>query len=390
MKKFIDNIQDLKKKFENPQRKSKIFFSSSSIRFKEFKTNIQQIINEEQISKIIKDKLNFKLVFFKSFKEKINPNIWLQLAQDKVEKVFQSETNLVFLKQSKFWARSITWVLMGGTAFALGWVSIAETDEVVIAQGKLEPKGGVIDVQMPLEGIASEILVKEGQKVIKGQTLIKLDTEITEAQNESLRTTLILNENILSKLNILVKEGAISEVQFLEQKAKVENIKSEIKAGLVRIKYQEIKSPSNGRVFDLQPKEPGYVANASQPVLQIVPEDNLIATVTIDSRTIGFVKEGKRVEISIDSFPSSDFGVLDGTVTRIGSDALPPDPYEGKGYRFPAKIKLDNQYLLIKSGKKLPLQAGMSLNANIKLRKVTYLKLLLNKFGDKAASIKSI
>ena len=53
-------------------------------------------------------------------------------------------------------------------------------------------------------------------------------------------------------------------------------------------------------------------------------------------------------------------------------------------------IKLDNQYLELKSGKKLPLQAGMSLNANIKLRKVTYLKLLLNKFGDKADSLKSI
>ena len=118
--------------------------------------------------------------------------------------------------------------------------------------------------------------------------------------------------------------------------------------------------------------------------------DNLIAKVSIDSRTIGFVKEGKRVEISIDSFPSSDFGVIDGTVTRIGSDALPPDPSQGKGYHFPTNIALDNQYLEIKSGKKLALQAGMSLNANIKLRKLTYLKLLLNKFANKADSLKSI
>tara|TARA_B100000214_G_scaffold374852_1_gene358934 strand:+ start:1703 stop:2866 length:1164 start_codon:yes stop_codon:yes gene_type:complete len=387
MKKFINSIKDLNKKFEKQQSKNKILLSSFSLKFKELKTNINQTITEKEISKILKDKYNLQLL---SLKEKINPTIWLQKAQDKVEKVFQGETNLVFLKQSKFWARSITWVLMSGAALSVGWISIAETDEVVQAIGKLEPKGGVIDVQMPLEGIASEILVKEGEKVRKGQTLIKLDTEITEAQNDSLRTTLILNENILSKLAILVKEGAISEVQFLEQKAKVENIKSEIKAGLVRIKYQEIKSPSDGRVFDLQPKGPGYVGRSSQPVLQIVPEDNLIAKVTIDSRTIGFVKEGKRVEISIDSFPSRDFGVIDGTVTRIGSDALPPDPSQGKGYRFPANIKLDNQYLQIKSGKKLPLQAGMSLNANIKLRKVTYLKLLLSKFGDKAESLNSI
>lgn len=377
MKNFISEVKNLQKGFKNLTRKNINFFSPSYSTLKELKTYIQKSISEKQIGKIVKDS--------------IKPTTWLNKVQDKVDKVFQGEANLVFLKQSKFWARSITWVLTTGTAFAFGWISIVKTDEVVIAIGRLEPKGGVIDVQMPTDGIASEILVKEGEKVTKGQTLIKLDTEINDAQNDYLRTTLILNENILSKLNILVKEGAISEVQFLEQKNKVENIKSELKAALVRMNYQEIKSPANGSVFNLQPKKAGYVARGSQPVLQIVPDNNLIATVSIDSRTIGFVDEGKRVEISIDSFPSSDFGVIDGTVTRIGSDALPLDQSLGKGaWTFPAKIALDTQYLELKSGKKLPLQAGMSLNANIKLRKVTYLKILLNKFSDKTDTLKSI
>ena len=83
-------------------------------------------------------------------------------------------------------------------------------------------------------------------------------------------------------------------------------------------------------------------------------------------------------------------GAIDGILTRIGSHALPPNPSQGKGYRFPADITLNNQYLELKSGQKLPLQSGMSLNANIKLRKVTYLQLLLNKFSSKAKSIKSI
>jgi len=92
----------------------------------------------------------------------------------------------------------------------------------------------------------------------------------------------------------------------------------------------------------------------------------------------------------IDSFPSSDFGVIEGEIIRIGSDALPPEPRLNKGYRFPAIIKLDNQKLTLKSGKKLPLQAGMSITANIKLRKVSYLQLLLNNFSDKADSIKQL
>ena len=143
-------------------------------------------------------------------------------------------------------------------------------------------------------------------------------------------------------------------------------------------------------IIELKPKGPGFVAQTSQPILKIVPLDQLIAKVEINSRTIGFVQPGKLAEISIDSFPASDFGVIEGKVTKISSDALPPSPAERKGYRFPADITLKNQYLKLKTGQKLSLQAGMSLTANIKLRKVTYLKLLLNKFTDRADSLKRI
>ena len=355
----------------------------------ELQKNINMITKDRYI--IINNKAEkYKKILKQFSSKKLNPSLWIQSLQDQIERVASSETNDVFLQQSQVWPRAITWVLMSGTAFAIGWVSIAKTDEVVIAMGKLEPKGGVIDVQMPIEGIAKEVLVKEGEIVEKDQILIKLDTELTEAKYYALNKKLELNIKILDKLSLLVKEGAVSELQYMEQESKIEDIKSEIKASLVRLKYQEIVAPARGIVFELQPKGAGYVARSSQPVMKVVPLDQLLAKIEIDSRSIGFVSEGKKAEISIDSFPASDFGVIEGVVTRIGSDALPPNPREGKGYRFPAQVTLSNQYLKVKSGQKLPLQAGMSLSANIKLRKVTYLQLLLNKFGEKAKSIKSI
>tara|TARA_B100000214_G_scaffold333391_1_gene275419 strand:- start:17 stop:1120 length:1104 start_codon:yes stop_codon:yes gene_type:complete len=359
------------------------------------------------INKLVSKVKNFKLKSYKikeslssNFKEyknifnenytKYNPTKMIHWLQDKIESSVKSDTNRVVLKQSENWAKSITWVLMGTTVFAIGWISIAKTDEIVIATGKLEPKGGVIDVQMPLEGITSEVLVREGELVKKGQVLITLDQEIVQAETNALQNNLKLNLLILSKLKNLVKEGAVSEMQYLEKQAQIENIQSQITKNLVRLKYQKIISPANGMVFELKPKGPGFVAASSQPVMKIVPSKNLIAAVEIDSRTIGFVEKGKSADISIDSFPASDFGVIEGTISSIGSDALPPIPSLGKGYRFPAKIILNNQYLKHNSGRKLPLQAGMSLSANIKLRKVTYIQLLLNKFNDKVNSLKSI
>jgi len=46
--------------------------------------------------------------------------------------------------------------------------------------------------------------------------------------------------------------------------------------------------------------------------------------------------------------------------------------------------------LNLKDGNSLPLQTGMSLTANIKLRKVSYLRLLLSNFKSKTDSLKEI
>ena len=75
----------------------------------------------------------------------------------------------------------------------------------------------------------------------------------------------------------------------------------------------------------------------------------------------------------------------------VGSDALAPDPQQMRQeYTYPAVIKLDSQQLKLKDGKSLPLQVGMSLTANIKLRSVSYLQLLLQTFQSKTDSLREI
>ncbi|MEB3185773.1 MAG: hemolysin D, partial [Cyanobacteriota bacterium] len=55
-----------------------------------------------------------------------------------------------------------------------------------------------------------------------------------------------------------------------------------------------------------------------------------------------------------------------------------------------AVILLKSQQLRLRNGQTLNLQAGMSLTASIKLRKVTYLQLLLGGLRDKAQSLSEI
>ncbi len=361
----------------------------------------QKLINKQSLEKIKKVELTnpIKLETIKNLREHkkykkivelLKPHSFLEKGQDWLESKVNNEKQEVVLRQSAIWAQSITWTIIGGTVFGIIWLSLAKTEEIIVAPGRLEPITGVIDIQMPVGGIAEEILVKDGERINQGQVLVALDNEITLAKLKAFEDNLKINQEILRRLEPLTKEGAISEVQYLQQKNKVNDLKRSVIETQVTMKYQKITAPIDGIIFDLKPKGKGFVARSSEPIMKIVPFDDLLARVEIDSRNIGFIKVGKLADISIDSFPASDFGVIKGEVTKIGSDALLPDPALNKGYRFPAEIRLTNQYLKIKKGQKLPLQVGMSLRANIKLRKVSYLQLLLNTFSQKTDSLRTL
>ena len=380
----------------------------------------------------------------------------IKKAQDLIEQVFQEqEGEGEVIQQSPFWMRATTWGLMGTATFAVAWLAIAKTDEIVSVAGKLEPLGSVQEVQMPTGGIASKILVKDGDEVNAGDIVMRLDGEATEQRLNSLqeskklkteqlelkqlelRQYLLLNDEetktlnnnlklqqkILSRYEILSEQGAASELQYLQQlyrveetigslnqvrvdrmrqqaaqnqqiqqlKAELQELQAQITEAAVNIRYQALRSPVDGIVFDLKPRGEGYVAQSTETVMKIVPYDTLEARVEIPSSEIGFIKVGMPADLSIDSFPATDFGVLAGKVKSIGSDALPPSQIDNRPeYRYPAMIQLDSQQLKLKDGQELPLQVGMSLTSNIKLRKVSYLQLLLGTFQEKVDSLRKL
>ncbi len=380
----------------------------------------------------------------------------LKRAQGAIEQRVQASSHdETALQQSRFWMRAITWGLVGTAAFAVSWLALAQTEEIVVAKGKLEPIGSVKEIQMPVGGVAEAILVKDGQQVKAGEVLMRLDTEATSQRSKNLIESLALKQKqlglkqlelqrylamnqeetamhmkrlalerqILIKLTSLYKVGASAELQLLQQRNAVEEVegklqqskldrfrqeailsqqmqqleseqtelRSQITEAAVTLRYQALRSPVDGVVFDLKPKAPGYAAQSTEAVMKVVPFSALEARVEILSSDIGFVRKGMPVDVSIDSFPATDFGVLQGSVRQLGSDALPPDPARQEPeYRFPAMIQLASQQLKLRSGQRLPLQVGMSLTANIKLRKVSYLQMLLGGFKDKADSLRRI
>lgn len=155
-------------------------------------------------------------------------------------------------------------------------------------------------------------------------------------------------------------------------------------------RFQELRSPVAGKVFDIKASGPGYVANATEPILTIVPDENLEASVYVTNKDIGFIEVGMPVEINIDSFPSLEFGHIKGKLTSIGSDALPPQPPDRPTYVFPITVQLDNQVLKTNNGKEFKIQAGMSVSARIKTRKRSVIDIFFGQFKSRADSFETV
>ena len=102
----------------------------------------------------------------------------------------------------------------------------------------------------------------------------------------------------------------------------------QIRAELVGLKeiisYSTVRAPIDGKVFDAKVSSQ-MVVNGDQTVLKLVPSNRLQAKVEISDSDIGFVKVGLPVNVSVDSFPSGEFGYIRGKLFKLGSDALPPD-----------------------------------------------------------------
>ena len=176
---------------------------------------------------------------------------------------------------------------------------------------------------------------------------------------------------------------ASSQLNSLNRQAL--NLRSELDSVIEFISYKTIHAPASGRIFDLK-ASPSSVVRTSEPLLKIVPTDNLQAQIKISNADIGFVKVGQNVSVAVDSFPAGEFGYIKGQLISLGSDSLPPDRDSPQIY-FPATVQLDQQSVF-SGNQKLNLQSGMSITANIKLRSRQAITILTDLFTRQMDGIK--
>ena len=343
------------------------------------------------------------------------------------------------LRQTSRWGQIflLSLVGLGATAFATAW--FYRLDEVITVQGRLQPQKGGVEVKSPVGGQLAQLLVKGGDRVAQGQVLLRFDVRAARSEEGNLSKQLTLEDqrledqlrsnaqrqvtasrnvqlstNILERLKPLERGGAMSEVQILQQSNQLETQKDQLqqlkterdqlvsdsqarrqelqgKLDQVRnqLRNEVVRAPISGVVFDLKPDNNRYVAQNAEPLMKIVPGGNLSAQVNVGNQDIGFIKAGLPVKVRVDSFPYTEYGEIPGQVSQVGADALPPNDLI-RNYHFPVDISLSRSQLRTKEGQVIPLQSGMTVTTNLKLRDRRLIELLSDLFTNRGESLKRL
>jgi hemolysin D len=163
-----------------------------------------------------------------------------------------------------------------------------------------------------------------------------------------------------------------------------------------RARLQVLKAPVDGTVQQLAVHTVGGVVTASQELMVVVPADSrLEVEAMLPNRDIGFVREDQLVEIKIDTFNFTKYGMIEGRVTSISQDAIkrqkPVDPQKDKSVGavngsseppgqemvYSARISLDKTEMAVED-KIVRLAPGMAVTAEIKTGSRTILSYLLS------------
>ncbi|MDR6299672.1 efflux RND transporter periplasmic adaptor subunit [Mesonia maritima] len=173
------------------------------------------------------------------------------------------------------------------------------------------------EVRAKVSGYITDVLVDEGQKVSKGQTLFKLETQSLNQDAQAAKANVNAAQVEVNKLKPLVEKDIISEVQLETAKAKLEQAKSSYNGIQANIGYANIKSPVDGYVGSIRLREGALVSPTSQQPLTTVSDISKVYAYFSMNETdyLDFIqnKDGKNLQERIEAMPKVKLELANGS-----------------------------------------------------------------------------
>ena len=231
-------------------------------------------------------------------------------------------------------------------------------------QGQISADGLAYVAPTGAGGLVKAVYVKPGQKVGRGQVLVKLDDAIARQQlNAAQQQTGVLKarlnqaETIYERYQNLWKQGIGAEINVINAKADVDALQSQLRAAQAQVgtaqeqlNMTNVRAQMSGTVDQVNVRVGEFFSGMSpdrKPQIVIVNMSQLKVSVPVPDNYVARIKKGDKVEVLIPeigraAFPSviSVIGsAIDPTTRSFTAEAkLPADPLLKPNQRATMKV----------------------------------------------------
>ena len=151
-------------------------------------------------------------------------------------------------------------------------------------------------VNSKMAGTATQILIKTGDRVTRGQTLVHLDDALIQQGLAELETQLAFATNLYDKQKALWDQKLGTEVQYLGAKNNKESIEKRIATTKEQWQMSKVTAPISGVIDEVMIK-PGQMISPGIPIARLVNFSKLKITAEVPESYAGRIKPGNAIKI---------------------------------------------------------------------------------------------
>ena len=204
-------------------------------------------------------------------------------------------------------------------------------------QGNVTTKNLLV-IYPEFSGVLSNVYVKEGQKVEKGQILAKIDDGGLSQQLAQLKIQAELAKTTFERQQRLWDQKIGSEMQYLQAKSNYEAQNQAIAQLEQQVAKTIVRAPFSGTIDDVLTEQGSVVMPGQSELMRIVNLNNMYIVTDVPEKYITTITKNKKVEVE---FPVLD-KKIESKVRQVG-DFINPD-----NRTFKVEISVPNKEKSIK------------------------------------------
>jgi adhesin transport system membrane fusion protein len=210
-----------------------------------------------------------------------------------------------------------------------------------------------------LEPLAAKNIVPQTDLANAQREVVDLQGRIAAAREQQGRAMAAVREAQAqaSEASFGFRQEALNERSQVAQKIAINE------ESLRGARGQELRSPVDGVVNDVQVTTIGGFVQPGQKIMEVVPlGDKLLVESRVRPSDIAFIKVGDRALVKVTAYDFSTYGGLEGRVVQVSADSIYDDTQ--KQAYFTVIVETQKSYL-IAAGNRLPITPGMMTDTQI-------------------------